>query len=76
MSEPQKQDELKAMQDIVKKLDAMDENEKRRTMTFLADRYSRFLPTNAEPHGGSGSLRERVGGNSSGTGLKDRVHSG
>lgn len=39
MNDVQKQDEMKALADIVKKLDAMDEQERRRTMVFLNDKY-------------------------------------
>jgi hypothetical protein len=70
---PQKQDELRAMMDIVKKLDMMSDDEKRRTMTFLVDRYSRFIPTNTEPQS---ALRERSAGNNDGAGLRNRVHPG
>ena len=43
MNEPQKADEMKTLSEIVKKLDALNEAERRRAMLFLNDRYGALL---------------------------------
>lgn len=43
MNDTQKQDELKAMQEIVKRLELMTEAERKRAMVFLSDRYGHLL---------------------------------